>query len=97
LLLLGLIADKFAQRMHGFGQAGGAKGIRTVGTIYRCLNAPPITIESLRHSQAADFTLRLSSYRFHDASTNENSGENPSSKKPSKTTRFQGLDVWLRG
>jgi hypothetical protein len=25
LLLLGLIADKFAQRIHGFGQAGGGR------------------------------------------------------------------------
>jgi hypothetical protein len=32
LLLLGLISDKFAQRMHGFGQAGGARGIRTHDT-----------------------------------------------------------------
>ncbi len=44
-----------------------------------------------------DLTLRLSSCRFHDASTNEISNQNPSSKKPSKTIRFQGLDVWLRG
>ncbi len=46
---------------------------------------------------SADFTLRLSSGRFHDASTNEILGQNPNSKKPSKTKRFQGLDVWLRG
>jgi hypothetical protein len=46
---------------------------------------------------SADFTLRLSSGRLHDASTNEILGQNPNSKKPSKTKRFQGLDVWLRG
>jgi len=28
-LLLGLIANEFTRRIHGFGQAGGAKGIRT--------------------------------------------------------------------
>jgi hypothetical protein len=32
-----------------------------------------------------------------DASTNETWGQNSDSKKPSKTTCFQGLDVWLRG
>jgi hypothetical protein len=46
---------------------------------------------------SADLTLRLSSGRFHDASTNEISGQNLNSKKPSKTKRFQGLFVWLRG
>jgi len=45
----------------------------------------------------ADFTLRLSSCRFHDASTNDISGFNSDSKKPSKKMRFQGLVVWLRG
>jgi hypothetical protein len=44
-----------------------------------------------------DFTLRLSSYRFHDASTNEILDRIQGSKKPSKTERFQGLDDWLRG
>jgi hypothetical protein len=38
-----------------------------------------------------DFTLPLSSCRFHDASTNEISSQNTDSKKPSKTMRFQGL------
>jgi hypothetical protein len=33
VLLLGLIADKSARRIHGFGQAGGAKGIRTGDTV----------------------------------------------------------------
>jgi hypothetical protein len=37
LLLLGLIANKFAQRIHGFGQAGGGKGIRTHDTEGRFL------------------------------------------------------------
>ena len=32
LLLLGLIANKFGQRIHGFSQAGGARAIRTRGT-----------------------------------------------------------------
>jgi hypothetical protein len=45
----------------------------------------------------AGFTLRLSSCRFHDASTNDISGSNSASKKPSKTMRFQGLKTWLRG
>lgn len=45
----------------------------------------------------AGFTLRLSFCRFHDASTNDISGFNSDSKKPSKTKCFQGLDVWLRG
>ena len=45
----------------------------------------------------AGFTLRLSSCRFHDASTNDISGYNSGSKKPSKTMRFQGLKTWLRG
>ena len=31
LLLLGLTANKFTRRIHGFGQAGGARGIRTCG------------------------------------------------------------------
>jgi hypothetical protein len=44
-----------------------------------------------------DFTLRLSSCRFHDASTNEISGQNPVNKKPLKKVCFQGLGVWLRG
>jgi hypothetical protein len=44
-----------------------------------------------------DFALRLSSSRFHDASTNDISGENAGNKKPLKTTRFQGLNDWLRG
>jgi len=47
--------------------------------------------------RTVDFTLPLSSCRFHDASTNEISSQNMGSKKPSKTMRFQGLDVWLRG
>ena len=33
LLLLGLIANEFARRIHGRGRSGGAKGIRTDGTI----------------------------------------------------------------
>jgi hypothetical protein len=32
LLLLGLFANKLARRIHGFGQAGGGKGIRTHDT-----------------------------------------------------------------
>jgi hypothetical protein len=44
-----------------------------------------------------DFALRLSSCRFHDASTNEISGQYSASKKPLKLMEFQGLDVWLRG
>jgi hypothetical protein len=48
-------------------------------------------------SALADFTLRLSACRFHSASTSEISDQVQSSKKPSKTMRFQGLDVWLRG
>ena len=44
-----------------------------------------------------DFTLRLSSCRFHDASTNEISGQNAVSKKPLKIICFQGLKTWLRG
>ena len=60
-------------------------------------NASPITIESLRRAQPRRFSLRLSSCRFHDASTNEISDRNPGSNKPSKTMRFQGLVVWLRG
>jgi hypothetical protein len=44
-----------------------------------------------------DFTLRLSSCRFHDASTSEISGQNLASKKPLKLIEFQGLDHWLRG
>jgi hypothetical protein len=45
----------------------------------------------------AGFTLRLSSCRFDDASTNDISGFNSCSKKLSKTMRFQGLVDWLRG
>ena len=45
----------------------------------------------------AGFTLRLSPCRFHDASTNDISGFNSGSKKPSKTACFQGLKTWLRG
>jgi hypothetical protein len=48
-------------------------------------------------SALADFALRLSSCRFHGASTSEVSSQIGKSKKPSKTGRFQGLDVWLRG
>jgi hypothetical protein len=44
-----------------------------------------------------DFTPRLSSCRFHDASTNEFSGQNAVNKRPLKTICFQGLVVWLRG
>ncbi|MGZ5876810.1 MAG: hypothetical protein ACXWKP_32545 [Bradyrhizobium sp.] len=44
-----------------------------------------------------DFTLRLSSCRFHDASTSEISGQNLASKKPLKLIEFQWLDDWLRG
>jgi hypothetical protein len=33
LLLLGSIANKFGQRIHGFCEAGGAKGIRAAGTV----------------------------------------------------------------
>jgi hypothetical protein len=44
-----------------------------------------------------DFTLRLSSCRFHDASTNEISRQNTDSKKPLKTSCFQRLVVSLRG
>ena len=33
LLLLGLIADKIARRIHLFGKAGGAREIRTRGTV----------------------------------------------------------------
>jgi hypothetical protein len=44
LLLLGLYADKYAQRIPGFGQAGGAKGIRTAGTICPCLNEPDVSV-----------------------------------------------------
>jgi hypothetical protein len=46
---------------------------------------------------SADFTLRLSSDRFHDASTNENLHRNPASKNPVKTSCFQWLKTWLRG
>jgi hypothetical protein len=45
----------------------------------------------------ADFTLRLSSCRFHGASTSEISSRIGNSKKPSKTSCFQGLVDWLRG
>jgi hypothetical protein len=96
-LLLGLSVREFTQRIRGLGQSGGARGIRTVGAIYLCLTAPPITIGSLHRSHPAGFTLRLSSWRFHDASTNDISGFNSGSKKPSKTMRFQGLVDWLRG
>jgi hypothetical protein len=47
LLLPGLIANKFAQRIHGFGHAGGAKGIRTEGTgpTMHCRpNRSPLTV-----------------------------------------------------
>jgi len=40
-----------------------------------------------------DLTLRLSPSRFHE----RNLGPNPDSKKPSKTSRFQGPVDWLRG
>ena len=43
-LLLGLIANEFTRRIHGFGQAGGAKGIRTAGTICPCLNEPDVSV-----------------------------------------------------
>jgi len=46
---------------------------------------------------SADFTLPLSSCRFHHASTNEILDQNPDSKKPSKAEHFQELVVWLRG
>jgi hypothetical protein len=65
-------------------------------TVYLCLSAPPITIESNIAANPAGFTLRLSSCRFHDASTNDISGFNSGSKKPSKTMRFQWLKTWLR-
>jgi hypothetical protein len=42
LLLLGLIANKFAQRIQGCGQAGGAGGIRTGGTKLSA-QAPQVT------------------------------------------------------
>jgi len=48
------------------------------------------------HRALANFTLRLSSCRFHDASTSEISSQIRESKKPSKTERSQGLLVWLR-
>jgi hypothetical protein len=35
LLLLGLIANKYGQRMHVFSQAGGGRRIRTGGTLVR--------------------------------------------------------------
>jgi hypothetical protein len=61
--------------------------------------APEVVLRSrLSHFVApnlVDLTLRLS--RFHDASTNEISDQNPGSKKPLKMICFQGLDVWLRG
>jgi hypothetical protein len=34
-LLLGLIANEFTRRIHGFGQAGGPSGIRTCGTVLK--------------------------------------------------------------
>jgi hypothetical protein len=48
-------------------------------------------------SAIADFTLRLSSCRFHGASTSEISRQIGNSKKPLKTMRSQGLEAWLRG
>jgi hypothetical protein len=45
----------------------------------------------------ADFSLRLSSCRFRNASTNEIPAQNPNSKKLLKTSRFQGLKTWLQG
>jgi hypothetical protein len=57
-----------------------------------------ITIESSHTPSAlADFTLRLSSCRFHGASTSEISRQMGSRKKPLKTMRSQGLKTWLRG
>jgi hypothetical protein len=52
-----------------------------------------ISIESCVRTYRADFTLRLSSCRFHDASTNENSHQNLVSKKPSKRCVFKGLNL----
>jgi hypothetical protein len=97
LLLLGLFAREFTRRIRGPGQAGGAKGIRTVGAIHLCLSAPQSQLSHYIADNPADFTLRLSSCRFQDASTNDISDSNSGSKKPSKTMRFQGLVVWLRG
>ena len=69
-VLLGLIVREFTRRIRGVGQAGGAKGIRTAGTICPCLNGPSITIESLRRAShrrfyAAAFLLPLPR-RFHE-------------------------------
>jgi len=97
LQILGLFANKFTRRTHGFSEAGGARGIRTVGAIYLCLSAPRSQLSHYIAANPAGFMLRLSSCSFHDASTNEILGSNSDSKKPSKTMRFQGLDVWLRG
>lgn len=41
VLLLGSIANKSARRMYCFGQAGGAKAIRTAGTNHLCQDHPP--------------------------------------------------------
>jgi hypothetical protein len=44
-----------------------------------------------------DFTLRLSSCRFDDASTGEISIRNPGSNKPTKTMCFQGVERLAKG
>ena len=44
-----------------------------------------------------DFTLRLSSCRFDDASTGEISIRNPGSNKPTKTMCFQAVERLAKG
>jgi len=74
LLLLGFNANEFARRRHGLELSGGARGIRTVGAIYLCLSAPRSQLSHYIAANPAGFTLRLSSCRFHNASTNNISG-----------------------
>jgi hypothetical protein len=60
LPVLGSIANTFAQRTGGCGEAGGAREIRTVGAIYLCLSARPdhnrvITSQPTRPVLRCDF------------------------------------------
>jgi hypothetical protein len=97
LLILGLITNILAQRIDGFGEAGGAREIRTVGAIYLCLSAARSQLSHYVARNPVDLTRRLSSCRFHGASTSEITSQIGNSKKPSKTMRSQGLKTWLRG
>jgi hypothetical protein len=94
---MGLLAASSPGEYAALDNLAGAKGIRAVGAIYLCLSAPQSQLSHYIAANPAGFTLRLSSCRFHDASTNEISDSNSGGKKPSKTKRFQGLVVWLRG